>query len=180
MANKPKADFLSRVDKMNTELLSLTYGALIVRLIKDYEKPEEINEQLEKMGYNIGIRMIDDFLAKACLPPPKTFKEAVEIIQSKALPYYLNIKAEMMPGDHKEFCLTFQDNILNDFVELPEKYHDLWYSNLICGVLRGAFEAINIRIECKYNKDTLRGHDSNEIKIKLIEVIEEKLQEEEI
>ena len=42
------------------------------------------------------------------------------------------------------------------------------------------FESINIRIECKYNKDTLKGHDKNEVRVKLIEVIEEKLAEEEM
>jgi hypothetical protein len=46
---KQKLDFFTKVDKMSSELLSFTYGSLIVRLIKDFEKTEEINEQLEKM-----------------------------------------------------------------------------------------------------------------------------------
>ena len=50
---------------------------------------------------------------------------------------------------------------------------------MICGVIRGALEAINIKVECKYAKDTLKNNDTNEIRIKLIEIIEEKLQEEE-
>ena len=50
---------------------------------------------------------------------------------------------------------------------------------MICGVIRGALEAINIKVECKYNKDVLKGNDVNEIRVKLIEIIEEKLQEEE-
>ena len=75
--NNQRTDFLSKVERINSELLTFTYGSLIVRLIKDYEKPEEINEQLEKMGYNIGIRLIDDFLAKSCISAPKTFKEAL-------------------------------------------------------------------------------------------------------
>ena len=44
---------------------------------------------------------------------------------------------------------------------------------------QGAMEAINIKIECKYYKVTLKCHYNNEIRIKLIEIIEEKLQEEE-
>ena len=72
-----KSSFLDQVEKINSEILTLTYGSLMVRLIKDYEKPEEINDQLEKMGYNIGIRLIDDFLAKSCIDPPKTFEEAI-------------------------------------------------------------------------------------------------------
>lgn len=181
MSAKPRTnEFLSKVDKINSELLTLTYGSLIVRLIKDFEKPEEINEQLEKMGYNIGIRLIDDFLAKSCMPPPSTFKESIEIIKNQALKFYLNIRAETIGYGQKEYGLVFNDNLLNDYVELPEKYHDLWYSNILCGVIRGAYEAINIKVECKYNKDTLKGNDTNEIRIKLIEIIEEKLPEEEL
>ena len=59
MSKKPQQsshNFLDNVEKINSEFLTLTYGSLMVRLIKDYEKPEEINDQLEKMGYNIGIR----------------------------------------------------------------------------------------------------------------------------
>lgn len=33
----------------NAELFSLTYGALVVQLIKDYEDYEEVNKQLDKM-----------------------------------------------------------------------------------------------------------------------------------
>ena len=178
--NNQRTDFLSKVERINSELLTFTYGSLIVRLIKDYEKPEEINEQLEKMGYNIGIRLIDDFLAKSCISAPKTFKEAIEIIRGQAMPFYLNIKVDTITYGMKEYGLTFVDNPLNDYVELPEKYQDLWYSNILCGVIRGAFEAINIRVECRYKKDTLKGHDKNEIRVKLIEIIEEKLAEEEM
>ena len=184
-----KSSFLDQVEKINSEVLTLTYGSLMVRLIKDYEKPEEINDQLEKMGYNIGIRLIDDFLAKSCIDPPKTFEEAISVITSNALRFYLNVgaKYELVKTDSNmidtnqqyEYKIFFSDNPLNDYVELPDKFKGLWYSNMICGVIRGALEAINIKVECKYNKDTLKGNDLNEIRVKLIEIIEEKLQEEE-
>ena len=184
-----KSNFLDQVEKINSEILTLTYGSLMVRLIKDYEKPEEINDQLEKMGYNIGIRLIDDFLAKSCIDPPKTFEEAISIITNNALKFYLNVgaKYELVKTDSNmidtnqqyEYRIYFSENPLNDYVELPDKFKGLWYSNMICGVIRGALEAINIKVECKYNKDTLKGNDLNEIRVKLIEIIEEKLQEEE-
>jgi trafficking protein particle complex subunit 3 len=34
----------------------LTYGALVMQLLKDYEDIAEVNRQLEQMGYNIGER----------------------------------------------------------------------------------------------------------------------------
>ena len=168
--------------------MTLTYGSLMVRLIKDYEKPEEINDQLEKMGYNIGIRLIDDYLAKSCIDAPKTFEEAINIISNNAIKYYLGggAKSELIKSDNAtesnqqyEYKIYFTENPLNDYVELPDKFKGLWYSNMICGVIRGALEAINIKVECKYNKDVLKGNDVNEIRVKLIEIIEEKLQEEE-
>ena len=56
---------------MNSEFLTLTYGSLMARLIKDNEKTEEINDQLEKSRYIIGIRLIDDFLQKVALSHQK-------------------------------------------------------------------------------------------------------------
>ena len=184
--NRP--NFKDNVEKINAEFLTLTYGSLMVRLIKDYEKPEEINDQLEKMGYNIGIRLIDDFLAKTCIDSPKTFDEAISIISKEAISYYLGygakyelIKSDNMSDSNQqyEYRIYFNENPLNDYVELPDKFKGLWYSNMICGVIRGAMEAINIKVECKYNKYILKGHETNEKRIKLIEIIEEKLQEEE-
>lgn len=35
------------------------------------------------------------------------------------------------------------DNPITDFVELPEDCSDLQYSNLLCGVIRGAFEMVS-------------------------------------
>jgi len=49
--------------RVSGELFTLTYGSLVAQLIKDYEEPSEVNKQLEKMGHNIGMRLIDDFLA---------------------------------------------------------------------------------------------------------------------
>lgn len=35
--------------EQNAELFTLTYGALVIQLIKDYEDYTEVNKQLEKM-----------------------------------------------------------------------------------------------------------------------------------
>jgi trafficking protein particle complex subunit 3 len=51
-----------------------------VQLIQDYEDYEEVNKQLEKMGYNIGTRLIEDFLAKSNLGRCSDFKEVGEVV----------------------------------------------------------------------------------------------------
>jgi hypothetical protein len=55
----------------------MTYGALVVQLIQDYE---DYAEQLEEMGYNIGTRLIEDFLARSNLGRCADFKETGKII----------------------------------------------------------------------------------------------------
>jgi hypothetical protein len=49
-------------------------------------------------------------------------------------------------SDNKQFSLTFEENPLADFVELPDDNRaqdELWFSNLLCGVLRGALEMVS-------------------------------------
>ena len=45
-----------------------------------------------------------------------------------------------------EFSLILENNPLVDFVELPDNHSTLIYSNLLCGVLRGALEMVSQRL----------------------------------
>lgn len=38
-----------RTEKINGEFFALTYGALVVQLVKDYEDYAQVNQQLDKM-----------------------------------------------------------------------------------------------------------------------------------
>ena len=51
--------------KANAELFALTYGALVGELVRDLETTEKIAEELDRMGHSIGIRCMEEFLAKA-------------------------------------------------------------------------------------------------------------------
>lgn len=42
-----------------------------------------------------------------------------------------------------EFSLILDQNPLTDFVELPEDHPNLLYSNILCGVIRGALEMVS-------------------------------------
>lgn len=46
------------------------------------------------------------------------------------------------------FTLTLDDNPLAEFVELPDEALEggLWFSNVLCGVLRGALEMVRFNI----------------------------------
>lgn len=58
----------------------MTYGALVIQLIDDYEDYSEVNNQLEKMGYSIGTRLIEDFLARSALGRCSDFREVGEVV----------------------------------------------------------------------------------------------------
>ena len=135
----------SRVEKLNSELFSLTYGAIVTQLLKDYEETDATNAQLEKMGYNIGVRLIDEFLAKAQVGQCGSFQETAEVIAKVGFKMFLGITAEVVGASASEFSLQLTENPLAEFVELPEHYSSLAYSNMLCGVLRGALEMVQVR-----------------------------------
>lgn len=69
---------------MNAELVTLTYGTIVAQLCNDYDNNYvEVNRQLDRMGYNIGLRLVEDFFAKSNTGRCSNFKETAEGI-SKA------------------------------------------------------------------------------------------------
>ena len=71
----------TRIDKVNAELVTLTYGTIVAQLCKDFDSDYvEVNKQLERMGYNIGLRLIEDYLAKSNTGSCTNFRETAEMI----------------------------------------------------------------------------------------------------
>jgi hypothetical protein len=161
----------SKSEKISAELFTLTYGAIVWQLLQDYEDNiEEVNLQLEKMGYNIGGRLIDEFLAKSGQGRCRDLKETAEVIAKIGFKMFLGVSATVVGFDQKnsEFSLIIDDNPLTDFVELPDKYKTkLNYNNILCGVIRGALEMVQMDVECKVVRDVLRGDEVSEIKVHL-------------
>lgn len=46
-------------------------------------------------GYNIGIRLVDEFLAKAKITKCSNFRESLEAVAKHALPMFLNVSAQL-------------------------------------------------------------------------------------
>lgn len=130
----------------NSELFTLTYGALVTQLLKDYENPEDVNRQLDRMGYNIGVRVIEDFLARTNTPRCNDMRDTAEKIQS-AFKMYLGVNPTISSWSaaSDEFSLVFDQNPLTEFVELPESCMNLKYCNVLCGIVRGACEMVSFR-----------------------------------
>ena len=96
----------SEQPKINSELLSLTYGVFVAKLIReaDDNSAEQVNKQLEEVGYNMGCRMIDDFFARqnpknvgAC----RDFKQTMDVLAKQAFRMFLGVYANVINWDQQ-------------------------------------------------------------------------------
>jgi len=169
------------MEKINAELLTMTYGAVVTQLIKDFREVKVVNTELEKMGYNIGIRIVDEFLAKSNVKQCASFRDTATAIAKVGFRMFLGITSDVSRwrDDGKQFSLTFRSCPLFDFVEIPSHLAGLEYGNLLCGVIRGALYQVQLVVECAYLKSELKGHSESEIRVTLKEVLRENYKEEE-
>eukprot|EP00026_Physarum_polycephalum_P016531 Phypoly_transcript_17455.p1 GENE.Phypoly_transcript_17455~~Phypoly_transcript_17455.p1 ORF type:complete len:137 (+),score=19.86 Phypoly_transcript_17455:373-783(+) len=128
-------------------------------------------------GYNIGLRLVEEFLARSGLGRCTDFVETAEVVSKVGLKMFLGITGHVTDWDSekKEFSLILEDNPLIEFVELPEQYNKLWYSNILCGVIRGALEMVQLKVTCTFVKCVLRGDDTSEIRIVLKEILTDEI-----
>lgn len=172
MAKQPKQGETawSQTEKINAELFAFTYGSLVVKLIKENDNLAEVNTILESMGYNIGVRLIDDFLSKTDLNCEE-ISDTAEVIAKVGFKVYLGITCEVVgwSDDKKEFSMIMSENPMTEYVELREDFQELTYCNLICGVIRGALEMVRYKAEVRIVRDSLKGADCTEIRVKIIE-----------
>jgi len=135
---------------INSELFTLTYGALVSDLVEELNSADEVNRQLDKIGYNIGLRMADDFLAKnPRIGRCSEMQQVAEIIAKHGLKTYLGVTAQFstIGNNGDEFALIFDGNPLVEFVEMPAQWKNLCYSQIICGTIRGVLEAIHMEVQ---------------------------------
>lgn len=156
--------------------MTLTYGALVAQIVKDYENVDDVNKQLERLGYNMGIRLIEDFLAKTNSGRCLDLKDTAEKLQS-GFRMYLGIQPSITnwssAGD--EFSLVFDTNPLTELVELPEDMKNLKYCASICGVIKGALEMVQLDVQCFIVQDQLKGDSNTEIRVKFIRRLEDAI-----
>lgn len=122
-------------------------------------------------GRNIGSRLIDEYLAVTKTKACADFVETAENIATIGLKLFLNASATVSGWNPEGTACTIviQGNPLTDFVQLPNDLESLQYNNIICGVIEGALDMINIQVECECVKDVLRGDATTELKLLLIE-----------
>lgn len=184
----------------NSELLTLTYGALVTQIIRDFENIDDVNKQLERIGYNMGVRLIEDFLSRTASTRCVDMRETADKIQ-QAFRMYLNVQPTISnwTASADEFSLIFDTNPLTEFVELPADMSALRYSGILCGCIRGALEMVQLEVQCwfaqvsdthqiaisiteknnafdfMFFKDQLKGDGTTEIRVKFIRRLEDAI-----
>lgn len=156
-------------------------------MLRDFENLEEVNKQLERIGYNMGVRLIEDFLSRTNSGRCLDLRETADKIQ-QAFKMYLSVQPTISnwAAATDEFSLIFDVNPLTEFVELPADVSNLRYSGILCGCIRGALEMVQLEVQCQFVqvsrqlnfilcnfsvsffKDQLKGDSATEIRVKFI------------
>lgn len=147
------------------------------QVLHDYEDcVEEANKKLDAMGHSIGCRLVEDFLAKTNVQRCGDFRDVADAVAKVGLRMFLGVsaRAEGWNEDETECRIVLESNPLADFAELPERYRNLSYCQMLCGVVRGALETVGRRCECDFAKDALRGDDGFELRLRHVEMIEDE------
>jgi trafficking protein particle complex subunit 3 len=210
--------------KCNAEFFALTYGSLIAELLRDIEDPILITNELDRMGHSIGIRCIEEVLAKISslsiqqqqqiaaqqqqsLPTSssittgsyKTFLETSDLIQT-TFRMFLGITSEAKVMSDTSYTISFTDNPLAIFVELPPSLSisssssttmnqqqssssssstsNFEYSQLFIGMIRGMLEMLQYDVSCHFTNTTLSsGNDAtsttNDILVELKQILQD-------
>mmetsp|Transcript_29030 Transcript_29030/g.38687 ORF Transcript_29030/g.38687 Transcript_29030/m.38687 type:complete len:98 (-) Transcript_29030:60-353(-) len=94
---------------------------------------------------------------------------------------FLGVYADVTNWDaQSQACsLVLKDNPLSDFVVLPPQLkNELWYSNILTGIIRGALEMINLKVRATFARDSLRGDSDIVIRVELLEVMTDRYEDE--
>lgn len=118
---------------------------------------------------HIGVRLIDEFLAKSNLTSCSNFRDTGDVISKIAFKMFLGISPEVTNWnkENSAFSLLLVDNPFIDFVELPPDYQELSYCGMLCGIIRGALEMVQLQVDCKIIRDILKGDEVTELRVEL-------------
>lgn len=166
--------------KVPSSLLGLTYGALVAQLLRDHAgDAAKVNAKLDQVGESMGMRLVDEVLARGNVKRcGGVFKDAVALVAQIGFKFYWNLVPQIANwnADLTECVLVFPagDNPLEEFVDLPDDLVGrLHYSQVLCGVVRGALQCVNIKTTCEIDSDRLWGDSATGVRIRLVEFARE-------
>lgn len=133
---------------------------------------------VEQVGYKLDVRLVDDFsyLQNRKKHHCTSFVEIANVVKRVALKLFFESDASVSSwsNDQKKFSMTFNKNSLAESAKPPKDYNSFCFSTLICGVIRGALETVNMKVSCSFVKRKLCDEDCNEIWVSLHEILVEQ------
>jgi trafficking protein particle complex subunit 3 len=177
----------AKQSKCNAEFFALTYGALVAELLRDFEDDASVTAELDRMGHSIGVRCIEEVLAKANynsnnVVATQSFAADTPDLCALAFRLFLGLQMDVQRGGGTgtgssdtttSYALVFAENPLATFVELPKDREGLEYSQLYAGMIRGMLEMLQFDVTATVTKTVLRGHDTNEITVELQQILQD-------
>jgi trafficking protein particle complex subunit 3 len=181
----------AKQSKCNAEFFALTYGAMVAELLRDFEDDGSVTAELDRMGHSIGVRCIEEVLAKANYyngssgggggaVPTQSFAADTPDLCALAFRMFLGLSMEAHRGGGGSettaataYTLVFTENPLATFVELPKEREGLEYSQLYAGMIRGILEMLQFDVTATVTKTVLRGHEVNEITVELKQILQD-------
>ena len=77
---------------------------MVAQLCSDFDSNyAEVNNQLDKMGYNIGMRLIEDFFAKSGVPRCANLRETAETISKVSIAPLPEIRSYALCSLNKQY-----------------------------------------------------------------------------
>ena len=136
------------------------------------KKKNKKNQPTNHRGYNIGCRLVDDFLAKSRAPASACagFRPAIDAVARGAFRAFLGVTPRVADwNDAGTACsLLLDESPLTDWVELPRELAGLRYQNLLAGAVRGGLEQVGMATRCEFVADALDGGDRTELRVTLL------------
>ena len=136
--------------KCNAEFFALTYGALVSELVRDLEDASQIETELDRMGHSMGVRCIEEVLAKA--GPRVTDFESTQNVVGLAWKLFFGSSMDITKVSENRYVCKILENPLETFVELPSNFQ---YSILYAGWVRGMLEMLQFDVQVTLNNNEL-------------------------
>lgn len=155
---------------VNVELFSLTYGSLVRSVVKETNNITDANAKLMKIGTSIGNRITDDLVVHNDKYSWKTFSEVTTLISDYAFKNCLGILATKQDTSETSCIITINDNPITRYVTIPLEHDGLIYLSPLLGAIKTILGMLHYNCDVSFKADRLKGDNTTQIEIKLIEV----------
>ena len=170
-------------EKVPADMFHCLYGAIVAeywRFHDDNDSGADVsnaaNTRLDKIGHQMGCRLVEGVCAKAppsvsvFLASPTTgFVQAGEVLVKLLFKQLMNASVQVSAVDNFKVIVTLPNDLTRN-VQLPDNARNhLSYLSIWCGILRGAMEMLNWRVNVTVVSDMLLGDSKNEVEMTLID-----------